>query len=405
MPEAEYPLEFAHGAEKPAAGKAVIDGENVSIFPSFGEPVSIPLRDIASIDAADYRITLTLSGGGSLVLSSLGRGFEDFQRELCRKRNGIILKDMLMDERMVMGGVRADYARTDEDGKRTGGKCEARVYETALVILPDGGELARLPFCELASMGQDGFSLLFKGEYGDSLALSMMGRQLDPFRKALSDALGALSLRTQKMLKDAAPGATAPQVAAAEKLMRDGKAAARAELDAISPAMWEGLVGMIRAAGLKDEYSALEGMSVGERMRIGVKRSLMGDMEGQYIWVLAPIRGKNAVAMEATSSEDSGRATYVFRFMDEGAYAKASQAERDAALDYFMKDVNRCMIAINFRREPIYLDDEALAGPKYSAYRFSILRLPRLRRLRSLFKGRAAHNESWAGSVDALAGL
>ncbi len=405
MPEAEYPLEFARGGEKPAAGKASMDDESLIILPSFGEPASLSLRDIASIEAADYRIAISLSGGASLSLSSLGRRFEDFLRELCRKRNGLILKDMLMDERMVIGGVRADYDRTDEEGKRTSGKCEARIYETALVILPDSGELSRLPFCELASMSEAGFALLFKGEYGDALTLSMLGRQLDPFRKALSDALGALSLRTQKMLNDAAPGATAQQIMSAERLMRDGKAAARAELDAISPALWEGLVGKIRAAGLKDEYSALEGMSVRERMRIGVKRSLVGDMEGEYIWVLAPVRGKNAVALEATSSEDSGRATYVFRFMDEKAHAMASQAEREAALESFMKEANRCMIAINFRREPIYLDDDSLADPKYSSYRFSILRLPQLRRLRALFKGRAAHNEGWAKSVMGLAGL
>lgn len=403
MPEAEYPLSFARDGKEAAEGRAKIDDESVSLAASSGEPVSFSLRDIANIEAADYRITVSLSGGGSIVLSSLGRKFEDFMRELCSKRNGIILKDMLMEEKTVLGGVRADYARTDEDGKRSGGKCEARVYETAVVILPDSGELVRVPFSELASVGQEGFSLSIKGEYGESIILSMMGRQLDPFRKALSDAIASLALMTQKMLKDAAPGATAQQIAAAERLLRDGKAAGRSELDAISPSIWEGLRRKAEAAGLKEEYAALEGMSSKERMRMGVKRSLMGDMEGEYIWILAPLDGKNAVALEATSSEDSGRATYVFRYMDDKEYVGAGPQGREKALDAFLKDVNRCMSAINFRREPIYLDEESLADPRYSAYRFSILRLPQLRRLRSLFKGRVIHNEGWARSLDALA--
>jgi hypothetical protein len=62
------------------------------------------------------------------------------------------------------------------------------------------------------------------------------------------------------------------------------------------------------------------------------------------------------------------------------------------------------MIDINFRREPIYLTDDALGDPKYARYRFAVLKLPSLRTLRDLFIGRVIHSsiEQWKQDVTEL---
>jgi hypothetical protein len=62
------------------------------------------------------------------------------------------------------------------------------------------------------------------------------------------------------------------------------------------------------------------------------------------------------------------------------------------------------MIEINFRREPIYLEDGKLNEPPYQKYLFAAKRLPSLQTLRSLFIGRVIHStpEQWQADVLAL---
>ncbi len=401
-----FPLSFSLNGKEPQEGSASLSEDSLSVIPSFGEASIFSFRDMLSIGSAEYRIEISLRGGESLAISGLGYKHEDFLRALFQARNELALGDMLMGEGMKMGSVRADFSRVSEEGAATSGQCEARVYETALVLLPDSGDLLRLPFCELAGMKQEGFSLIIQGEFGEKVALSAMGRQLDPFRKALSDAANELTLKAQALLKDCAPDATPAQVAQAARLMRDGRAARRGELDAISPSIWAGLQKRVEAAGLGAEYGWLEGKSRKESMCIGIKRSLMGDLEGEYIWFLAPIyeagRPANAIAMEAASASGSGKATYLFRMIGRGEARGMGGGELEKRLPASLGLISRCMIAVNFRREPIYLDERRLDEPKYSRYRFSIARLSRLRELRALFIGRVVHGDSWKKGIEAL---
>jgi hypothetical protein len=72
--------------------------------------------------------------------------------------------------------------------------------------------------------------------------------------------------------------------------------------------------------------------------------------------------------------------------------------------DDLTKKMSRCMIDINFRREPIYLPDERLDEPRYLKYKFALVRLPSLQILRSLFVGRVIHSspEQWKKDVTDL---
>lgn len=389
---AEYPLEFSIDGQE-GAGKAVVEEDSLTITPTLGEARYISLRDILEVKAGDYKVVLTLTGG-ILSLSSLGLGYENFLRELNSRRNELIIKDMLMTESLVMGNVRADFVSVSQ-GKSASGQCEARVYKTALVLMPDFGEPLRLPFCDMDDVRQDGFSIKASTIYGDKIELTAMGKSLDPFRNALSGAMSALMLQTQALLKDAVITLDTQVLSKAARLMRDGKAARRKDLDAISPTIWPGLRKRMEAAGLKDEFALLDSMSIQEQMCIGVKKGLMDAEEEEYIWLIAPLKGRNVIALEATSSEETGRATYLFRIIPGKGQMDVAEQDISSAI----VTINRCMIAMNFRREPIYLDDDSLADPKYSAYRFSIARMPELRSLRSLFISRVMHTEGWADRI------
>ena len=120
---------------------------------------------------------------------------------------------------------------------------------------------------------------------------------------------------------------------------------------------------------------------------------------------------KNYVA-KASSQEDtaeqsstvSGKATYFFRLLNRQAYTQVSDEELKIELDNFIRNINRCMIDINFRREPIYLSDDSLDSPKYTQYRFAVAKIPLLRVLRNLFIGRVIHSslDQWKTDVTDL---
>jgi hypothetical protein len=144
--------------------------------------------------------------------------------------------------------------------------------------------------------------------------------------------------------------------------------------------------------------------------------------------LLDPSSGKlsNCVAIEAFNTQDSQQenqiltdqeseqeeksqatatgATYFFKIMQQTEFANTSENEHESHLAGFITSINRAMIDINFRREPIYLSDEQLQSTKYTQYRFAIQNIPSLKLLRNLFIGRAIHSslEQWKANISGL---
>jgi hypothetical protein len=109
--------------------------------------------------------------------------------------------------------------------------------------------------------------------------------------------------------------------------------------------------------------------------------------------------------MEATSAEGSGRATYFFKTGDQGSFPNQKNAEPpQAEADKALKNINRDLVVVNFRREPIYLTDEQLNSAEYAGYRRAIAKIPALRELRRLFIGRVMHHSpaQWKTDVNQL---
>ena len=155
----------------------------------------------------------------------------------------------------------------------------------------------------------------------------------------------------------------------------------------------------------------MKSISQAEKMCIGIKRGLWGDLTGEYIWFLAPISSitpdqpVHVIAMEATSAEGSGRATYFFKTGDQGSFPNQKNAEPlQSEADRAPKNINRDLVVVNFRREPIYLTDEQLNSAEYAGYRRAIAKIPALRELRRLFIGRVMHHSpaQWKTDVNQL---
>lgn len=396
------------------AAASIEDGA-LTIAPKEGEAMAFSLRDVDMITERDYRIRVDLADQGSLMLFNLGYKYEDFARGLVKARNEQTLQDLLMEEKLRKQGVPADYSYdAGSAGGVAQGRCEVRLYETALVIMPERSDLVRIPYSEIVTAKAENLRLAMRLESGGILELSRLGRELDPLAKGVEDSMAALSSMVQRMLKDVLPGADPASILRASRYMKEGRAARKGDLETACPGLWPALEMKIAGLGLGEEYAFLSAKAQRDRVRIGMKRTLMGEAAGDYIWLLAPIysadpsTGGNAIAFEATSGEDEGRATYFFRIMGREQYRQARDpAALDRAAEEGLAVISRGLMAINFRREPIYIPEERLYAPEYSRYRYSMMRVPELRTLRERFAGRVVHSsaEQWKADVDELLGF
>ncbi|VVC71634.1 Uncharacterised protein [uncultured archaeon] len=396
-----------------AAGEASvkIDGRSLEVLPKFSEPVLVPLRSVTGFTAKDYRVELQLNSGEKLAVYDLGYEYENFLRLFSGFMNNAILEGLLAHEKVVKSGVEANYAYcagTEGTDKREG-KCKARIYDSALVVIPDEGEMLRVPFGSVYAIADAGNALNIFTDYGGKLELSMMGYEFEPFSSALAKAYQGMLANEQAALSSLLPEADPLQVRKVASVMKEGKAVTKPEIDSAAPGIWEMIEKRLQTLGLREGFDYLKSLSTGKGIAIGVKQGLGWGTADYYLWFLVPIysqeKGKpgNAVAMEVPGKGNS-KATYFFRLAGRGEYGKLGIRELEARGTELVKRLSACMIAINFRREPIYLPAEKLELPEHEKYRVAVQKIPELRMLRELFIGRVIHSSdaAWKKDVNGL---
>ncbi len=394
-------------------GEARLFADELQIWPEFAEPVMFLYRDMAHVLDANYIIKVRLTSGESLELSQMGYRYEDLVRELRKLRSELMLKDMLMSESLLkdetsrqLPGFRGSFGIRSAAERE---ECEIRMYQPGLVIIPKSSDPIRIPYSEISSIQAENFTLSVLTEGGRSYAFMQLGRDFEPLTRNLSRALKELAARSQALCKELFPLAQSKDVWAVARLMKEGRAARRRDIDAVSTALWPQFEKRMESLGLLDSYLYLSALARRDRVSFGFKRGLASQFEGDYIWFLAPIgegRGKpgNAIAMESATAEGGAKATYFFRFMSRASYRTATEEQCLEAMDQAIAQVNHSMIDVNFRREPIYLPDERLLEPRYVRYFHAVRLLPSLRVLRESFIGRVMHvsEDQWKRDVKAL---
>lgn len=413
--------------------RATLDEKYLTLTVMFGEPILLAYTDIAGISDQDYKIDLFLTSKERLNLWGLGYQYEDFLFQLYKLRNELMLKYLLMEEAPIQAGFEAQYTKLDSSGQITQtGNCEIRFYESALLVLPQKNEPIRLPYCYISSISKQDYKLTVTDEFSEKVELDRIGQNFAPAAKALSDALNKMIFRTQQNIKELIPEATPITISKIASLMKDGRAAKRKEIDELSSDFWRRLTKKMDEAGVTTEYEFLNSLSAQEEVCVGIKRGLMGNLTGTYTWLLFPLvdgvtkRFCNTIALEAfdngetreqsdseTEETNSNRvdeklattgATYFFRATGRKEYPQTKDEDLTNELDSFIKNINRSMIEINFRREPIYLTENQLESTEYAQYRFAIAKIPSLKTLRDLFVGRVIHGsqEQWKADVTSL---
>ena len=245
--------------------------------------------DIVGISDYDYKVDLFLTSKEKLNLWGLGYQYEDFLFQLYKLRNELMLKYLLMEESLLQAGFEAQYTQLDPNGQTNQtGNCEIRLYDTALVVLPQKSEPIRLPYCYITNVNKQDYKLTITNEFLEKTELTRLGQNFDPLAKALSDAINKMILRTQQNIKELIPEATPITINKLATLMKDGRAAKRKEIEQQSPDFWRRLTKKIDEAGITTEYEFLNSLAAKDQVCVGIKRGLMGDLTGTYIWMLFP---------------------------------------------------------------------------------------------------------------------
>ncbi len=429
--------------ENEGEARATLDEKYLTLTVMFGEPMLIAYTDIVGISDYDYKVDLFLTSKEKLNLWGLGYQYEDFLFQLYKLRNELMLKYLLMEESLIKAGFEAQYTRLDPNGQTNQtGTCEVRLYESGLVVLPQKSEPIRLPYCYINSINKQDYKLTIATEYLEKIEVTRLGQNFDPFAKALSDAISKMILRTQQNIKELIPEAIPTTIYKIATLMKDGRAAKRKEIEQQSTDFWRRLTKKIDEAGITTEYEFLNALAAKDQVCVGIKRGLMGDLTGTYMWMMFPLlasgtnRLSNTIVLEAFNLQDTSEnkehppentstvsetgedsnnqsekqkpattgATYFFRVMGRKEYLQSMDEDLTRKLGDFINNVNRSMIEINFRRESIYLTDHQLDSTEYTQYRFAITKIPALKILREQFVGRVMHAspEQWIADVTSL---
>ena len=460
--------------------RAEVSEEEIIIFERLKQPHIFKLTDISKIIPSNYKIIIRLSPNGEIRLSELGYNFEDFLRILIKSRNMLISKYLLMNEEVIRKDIKAHCEISYPDCAETiSNDCEVIIYKTGLAIHPEFSELIRIPYCEIKDINEIEYGLLVTSEDELNVKLNQFGYEFDSFKKYLSDSMEKLNIFAQEFVRGLDPEADSITVRSVGGMLVDGKAAMKQNVEKFSKKIWSGLEKLIDKTDLKEEYEYLKALAVADKIAIGLKQGLMGELTDDYLWFLIPVCSidagdyKNCMILEAVplkkegfggsadkdvnnnDSEGSnggdiaavknlfqnilseknkqpgnrqdddeeksqnhsqdeensatGMATYLFKIFDENeieSLKNDSQNARKTELKIIemIKKINKALIAINFRREPIYLSEDALYDPKNIRYRFAIENIPALKELRSKFIGRVSHSglERWKKGIEKM---
>lgn len=322
-------------------------------------------------------------------------------------------------------------------------------HKSNIAVLPEkaSGLQWRLSDFDGVEFDEATYELELRSAY-ERLIITKLAKRTNEFIECLRSAMGDCKDMSAKVLQTIFPFLSPDEFQAVSDLMREGHSAPVSKIVAVSPKIEPVLVENTVNAALKPYFDLLkkrmakdcdyfagfkmirpdeadtavgqapEDPSGSEEENSAIVAQAEETIEepgsepegtdeqhdGVLHWFFIPFLtnpalkiSANIVAWEATSH--CGRATYFFRINPEGLNRTgdvvASAVQR----------LNRALVMINFRREPIYLSDSSLdSQPRYRHYAVACRRIPVLRELRAAYIGRAIHTtaQAWQKQVEEI---
>lgn len=415
---------------------------------SSGAPIAGDLGDIDVFLPGEYELRLALSSGHALRLSHFAKAFQNLERELLEAYRQRLVQCLLvsdLDEVARFSGrvsLRSPQ-RTCE------GPAEVRLYESNVAILPDTdvGFQWRLADIDRVDFDERDYAVTIRSGQ-DVLTIGRLAKRTRELADRLNDRVRALEERSARALGAVFPFLSPEEFRRVGGLLREGVSVPITALRGIHRLIEPTLLEKVVDGALRPYLQSLAGRTTADGWFVGFKivrrtpeeaaatsesdeatdavagaadavlsdaTEAQGAEADEHVadailevgpdldvlfWFFFPIAGHgqtaaSRIAWEAVSS--GGRATYVFD----------ARGEAGVTLADSVAELNRGLVALNFRREPVYLPSERLAmDVRYRHYAIALRKVPVLTRVRDRFRGRAIHTtlRSWQTKVDALVG-
>lgn len=217
-------------------GTAAITDGAVVVSPEMGQPIRVKPTDIVEVsEPAPYVVRLRLQEGPSLDLSMLGNMRTQLLAEI-----GDVRADDTVSTLLLLGlGKPEKFPGAVNDVQ-----AEIRLYDDALVTIPQSGEPEQVPYAFIDNVTTDasGYRISIDVRGGTPLVVNRMAQRTSEFinllRKRVSDARG----RTGAFLAALLPGlgSIAQRIVASD--LRDGLAGPKRDLDSVDATVWPSLV-------------------------------------------------------------------------------------------------------------------------------------------------------------------
>jgi hypothetical protein len=404
--------------------------------------LSCDLGDIDALEPADYELALTLYTGQRLRFSHFGKTHPALAHDLVEAWRARLVACLLLEDLTEV--ARFDLTASLESGAgQVASPAELRLYETNVAVLPMGAPAFQWRLADIDRLDFDRAAYAITlGRGDDRLSLTRIGRRTDECYAKLGDQMAGLQARTLDTLRTIFPFLDPAPLNEAARLMPEGRAASAARLVAldkrVEPALRTNMAdarlrpcfdALVRQSGIGGLYAGFRlvrpedepdeqpepepeasadaepAMEEEQPVETGAEASPPDGEESQVLcWFFfalssrGPGHSPDTVAWESTSK--SGRATYLFSL-------SALCEDRAPGVDAAVRTLDRALGTLNFRREPIYLPDEALdLQARYHRYVIGARRIAELRALRRSFRGRALHVSlaGWQKQLEAALG-
>ena len=419
--------------------------ESLTLTPASGAPLALDLGDIDLFVPSDYELTLTLYTGRKILLSQFAKTFQDLCHNLLEAYRKRLLQCLLLEDLEEVRRFDA-FVHLESPERTFSSPAEIRLFKSNLAVLPTQANGLQLRLADIDAVNFDAATWTVTIESGNQkLAFTKLAKRTEEFNERLTTAMLDLTQKGAETVHGMFPFLSPDEFQQVAVLMKEGHATALPKLRAIHPMMEQALATNVVGARLKPQFDALLAHVPGGNYYAGFKQirkdegQAAGDGQSQdsdadedesstpnaaggdtaessggtagaedespmLHWFFLPVSAKpgekypgNIVAWEATSR--SGRATYFFRLVppEQGALLQDA-SKRPALIESAIQQLNRAIVLLNFRREPIYLPDESLQlQPRFRRYAIACRKLPELVRLRASFLGRAIHTtpEAW----------
>jgi hypothetical protein len=445
MPTFDGRFEFlapGRGAVRSGGCQLTFDARTVTLVAD-GPSLAFDLGDIDAYEPGECQVRLSLFNGHDLVLTRFAKAFSDMERQLRAAYRDRLVRCLLVSD--LREAARFTGRVTLESPVRQcAGPAEIRLYESNLAVLPDAGVGFQWRLADVDRVGFDeaNYAVTFvRG--GERLSIGRLAKRTGELADRARSRLTALKERSARALHAVFPFLGPEPFVRAAAAMPEGRSVSIADLGAVHPLVQPALLETVVDSGLRPYVSALAGRAASPWFAgFKVIRQEAPDVDGGAVdadddtpagtgptaenaatadgpgdatigeaavgeglsvgeglevlfWYFFPLAAGGGapshLAWEATTR--GGRATYVFRL-------PAGQPVADG-----VGAINRGLVSLNFRREPIYLDDRRLeTDHRYRHYAIALRKLPELAEVRRSLVGRAIHTspEAWARQLEDL---